>query len=58
VPSGEGDCTSFDAVAALLADQFTVLTFDMPGFSRTSAPPDLTAFKAAGQVAALVRSLA
>jgi pimeloyl-ACP methyl ester carboxylesterase len=47
-------------VAARLADQFSVLTFDMPGFSRTSAPADphdLTPVKAADQVAALVRSL-
>jgi pimeloyl-ACP methyl ester carboxylesterase len=60
VPSGEGDCTPFDPVAARLADQFSVLTFDMPGFSRTSAPADphdLTPVKAADQVAALVRSL-
>jgi pimeloyl-ACP methyl ester carboxylesterase len=60
VPSGEGDCTAFDPVAARLADQFSVLTFDMPGFSRTSAPADpqdLTPVKAADQVAALVRSL-
>lgn len=58
VPSGEGDCTSFDAVAELLADQFMVLTFDMPGFSRTSAPVDkISMFKAADQIAALVRSL-
>jgi len=60
VPSGEGDCTPFDPVAARLADQFSVLTFDMPGFSRTSAPADpqdLTPVKAADQVATLVRSL-
>jgi pimeloyl-ACP methyl ester carboxylesterase len=59
VPSGEGDCTPFDAVAARLADQFSVLNFDMPGVSRTSAPADprdLTLVKAPGQVAALVRS--
>jgi hypothetical protein len=42
VPSGEGDCSSFDKVAAALADQFTVLTFDMPGFSRSRVSnPDL-----------------
>jgi pimeloyl-ACP methyl ester carboxylesterase len=60
VPSGEGDCTPFDPVAARLADQFSVLTFDMPGFSRTSTPADpqdLTPVKAADQVAALVRSV-
>jgi pimeloyl-ACP methyl ester carboxylesterase len=60
VPSGEGDCKPFDPVAARLADQFSVLTFDMPGFSRSSAPADprdLTLFKAPSQIAALVRSL-
>jgi pimeloyl-ACP methyl ester carboxylesterase len=60
VPSGECDCAPFDPVAARLADQFRVLTFDMPGFSRTGAPPDpqdFTPVKAADQVAALVRSL-
>jgi len=30
VPSGEGDCSNFERVAAALADQFTVLTFDTP----------------------------
>jgi pimeloyl-ACP methyl ester carboxylesterase len=38
VPSGEGDCTPFDPVVARLADEFSVLTFDMPGFSRTGDP--------------------
>jgi len=60
IPSGEGDCASFESVAEQLADQFTVLTFDMPGFSRTSvpvAPADFTVEKIGDQVAALVRSL-
>ena len=35
VPSGEGDCASFEQVAVQLAKDFTVLTFDMPGFSRS-----------------------
>ena len=38
IPSGEGDCESFSKVAALLANSFTVTTFDMPGMSRTTAP--------------------
>ena len=33
IPSGEGDCGSFEKVAVMLAREFTVLTFDMPGFS-------------------------
>jgi pimeloyl-ACP methyl ester carboxylesterase len=60
IPSGEGDCASFDHVAHALADAFTVLTFDMPGFSRSSAPPQfdhVTPHMLAAQVAALVTSL-
>jgi len=60
IPSGEGDCGSFAKVAASLADEFTVLTFDMPGFSRSSDPPDFANYsmsRAAGEVAALVRTL-
>ncbi len=57
IPSGEGDCGSFARVSSALADEFTVLTFDMPGFSRSSAPPtfqDVTAGELADQVSALV----
>ena len=60
VPSGEGDCANFDAVAAALANRFTVLTFDTPGFSRSSAPADskqISVVAVGDQVAALVRSL-
>ncbi|MBI2800697.1 MAG: alpha/beta fold hydrolase [Gammaproteobacteria bacterium] len=60
VPSGEGDCASFEAVAAALADTFTVLTFDAPGFSRSSAPADpaqISVGTLGDQVAALMRSL-
>jgi hypothetical protein len=31
IPSGEGDCGSFEKVAVALSREFTVLTFDMPG---------------------------
>ena len=43
VPSGGGDCASFDQAAAQLANQFSVLTFDMPGFSRSHvrSPEDI-----------------
>ena len=44
VPSGEGDCGNFATVADALADEFTVLTFDIPGFSRSSVPQILTRF--------------
>ncbi|MBV8134693.1 MAG: alpha/beta fold hydrolase [Deltaproteobacteria bacterium] len=60
MPSGEGDCASFQTVAEDLSNDFTVLTFDMPGFSRSGPPPvfgKVTATMLAGQVAALVSSL-
>src|SRR5215510_10324539 len=60
IPSGEGDCGSFEKVATVLAAEFTVLTFDMPGFSRSSDPPNFAEYSlslAASEVAALVRSL-
>jgi pimeloyl-ACP methyl ester carboxylesterase len=59
VPSGEGDCASFEQVAAQLADQFTVLTFDTPGFSRShvQTAEDISASKLADQIATLVKSL-
>lgn len=47
-------------MADALANDFTVLTFDMPGFSRSGPPPDfgrVTAGTLADQVAALVASL-
>jgi pimeloyl-ACP methyl ester carboxylesterase len=59
VPSGEGDCASFEDVAARLANQFTVLTFDMPGFSRsrTESREDIAVPKLAHQIADLIESL-
>lgn len=60
IPSGEGDCGSFAKVAEALASDFTVLTFDMPGFSRSEPPPEfgkVTAGMLAEQVATLVSSL-
>jgi pimeloyl-ACP methyl ester carboxylesterase len=59
VPSGEGDCASFEEVAAHLADEFTVLTFDMPGFSRSRvrSPDDVSVPRLADQIACLVESL-
>jgi len=60
IPSGEGDCGSFEKAAVALSGEFTVLTFDMPGFSRSSDPPDFANYsmaQAASEVAALVRSL-
>ena len=42
IPSGAGDCHSLTNVAHLLSTSgpYNVLTFDMPGFSRTTAPPE------------------
>ena len=59
VPSGEGDCASFDQVAAHLADEFTVLTFDTPGFSRSQIQnaDDISVSKLGDQIASLVESL-
>lgn len=62
IPSGEGDCSNFAKVASLLASDFTVTTFDMPGMSRSTAPEeamsDLTATKIASQVIGLMDELA
>jgi len=59
VPSGEGDCASFAQVAAQLADEYTVLTFDTPGFSRSrvQSADDVSVSKLADQIAGLVESL-
>ncbi len=60
IPSGEGDCGSFEKTAKMLARRFRVLTFDMPGFSRSSDPPDFEHYsmtRAAAEIAALVRAL-
>lgn len=59
VPSGEGDCSSFEAVAEALTRDFYVTTFDTPGFSRTTKSGDveISMVALAGQVASLVRAL-
>ena len=58
IPSGEGDCENFAAVAGALAHEFTVLTFDTPGFSRSTAPLEsVRPLALAEQIAALVKSL-
>ena len=51
---------SFARTADLLAERFTVLTFDTPGFSRTTAPAnpeDVRVPNLGPQIAGLVRSL-
>ena len=61
VASGEGDCHSFQGLAMLLSPTYTVTTFDMPGFSRTIAPPSaleyLTPAKGAEQIITLLDKL-
>ena len=60
IPSGEGDCSAFDKVAAILAQTFTVTTFDTPGFSRSGAPADptdISTLTLGPQIASLIRSL-
>ena len=60
IPSGEGDCGSFQKVATSLSTEFTVLTFDMPGFSRSSDPPDFANYsmsRAASEISALMDTL-
>jgi pimeloyl-ACP methyl ester carboxylesterase len=60
IPSGEGDCGSYARVADELSDEFTVLTFDTPGFSRSGPPPfpgRQNTPALAGQIASLIESL-
>ena len=60
LPSGEGDCGSYSAVADLLATKYQILTFDMPGFSRTSAPEhfgSVSGDQTAQQIVALLKAL-
>jgi pimeloyl-ACP methyl ester carboxylesterase len=59
VPSGEGDCSSFERLAARLADRFSVLTFDTPGFSRSQvdSADTISAPRLADQIADLITSM-
>jgi pimeloyl-ACP methyl ester carboxylesterase len=59
VPSGEGDCGSFEIVANALAADFRVTTFDTPGFSRstTSGHVEISMVALADQVVRLVQAL-
>jgi pimeloyl-ACP methyl ester carboxylesterase len=63
IMGGSGDGGHFDAVADLLSDEFTVVTYDRRGNGRSPAPaswkttsPEEQADDAAGLLAALVRS--
>ena len=60
VPSGQGDSGSYKLIMDILAHEFRVITFDMPGFSRSGPPPtwdDMSAATLGNQVAVLARSL-
>jgi pimeloyl-ACP methyl ester carboxylesterase len=61
IPSGEGDCHSFHKLAPLLSSAFTVITFDMPGFSRSIPAPhafdNLSPYVIANQVIGLMDKL-
>ena len=63
VMGATGDGGHFDAIADLLCDEFTVVTYDRRGYGRSPVPADWTttspeeqADDAAGLLAALVRS--
>ncbi|MCG8440248.1 MAG: alpha/beta hydrolase [Caulobacterales bacterium] len=60
VTSGQGDSGAYKLVADILAEDFTVYTFDPPGFSRSGPPPSwegMSSHVLADQVAELVTSL-
>ncbi|GLS99752.1 hypothetical protein GCM10007897_11350 [Sphingobium jiangsuense] len=59
VPSGEGDCGSFDRVVSDLRSQFRVTTFDTPGFSRSeiSGEVEVSMVALGRQVAQLLEAL-
>jgi pimeloyl-ACP methyl ester carboxylesterase len=62
IPSGEGDCHSFQKIAKILAPTFTVTSFDMPDCSRSVPFPtsfkDLTSYVIANQIISLMDKLA
>ena len=60
VASGQGDSEAYKFLADILAQRYTVITFDPPGFSRSGPPPTwegLSSKSLASEVAALVESL-
>jgi pimeloyl-ACP methyl ester carboxylesterase len=60
VPDGCNDCQPFDRVSDLLADEFTVLTFDMRGSVRSTVigePMHVTPKMLAGDVAGIIKEL-
>ena len=59
IPSGEGDCQSLLKVASILSSSYSynTMTFDMPGFSRTTAPKEAYAKVTPELYAAQIREL-
>lgn len=63
IPSGEGDCQSLVQVASILSTQhaYNVITFDMPGMSRTIAPTSaytqVTPESYASQISSLLKEM-
>jgi pimeloyl-ACP methyl ester carboxylesterase len=59
VPPGLNDCGLFEQLAQLLSDEFTVLTFDMRGGTRSTdpAPKKVTPKVLADDIAGIIESL-
>ena len=59
IPSGEGDCSSFDRLANDLSRDFRVTTFDTPSFSRTNVrgTVEISMVALGRQVASLIVAL-
>lgn len=60
VPSRQRDSGAYKLLAEILAQDHRVITFDMPGFSRSGPPPtweDMSSETLGNQVSSLVRSL-
>lgn len=60
VPDGCNDCQTFDEVSNMLAEEFTVLSFDMRGSVRSTIvgePKPVTPKMLAGDVAGIIKAL-
>ena len=60
IPPGDGDCGAYATVADILSDEFTILTFDMRGCSRSGRPRDwnpITPEILADDVAGIIKAL-
>lgn len=58
IPSGEGDCYNLNKLGSLLADSgYQVISFDMPGFSRTEAPSESYSYVTPELIASQIKNL-